>query len=306
MLKKLNLQVGDGRQWNAGNSTDQLNRLPCFSLTYRARTEENMPWRVGCLHLLMRAKIHLPTTKYQCVTASSAVRRVVMPEQARPQPALIEEQPAVLGVGDRKIRIDPWPLARTAAEHRTVELTRTGDSLVIEPQRLAWAKQLLHPLVLIAITGAIVSCIAAAIPLWLALPLFGTMFLLFVWVQLSNLQWIRFDRKENQLAFERRTGFRNRRRVDKSYPLDAIRAVQLLYSGHHSITESYTDGGGGQGDYHSHREFHGYELNLILDDSSTPRLHLLCLADWKWIRETGRQIGEFLGVSVIDKLYHGG
>jgi hypothetical protein len=228
-----------------------------------------------------------------------------MPEQARPQPALIEEQPAVLVVGDRKIRIDQWPLARTAAEHRTVVLTRTDDLLVIEPQRLAWAKHLLHPLVLIALTGAMVGCIAAGIPLWLALPLFGTMFLAFVWGNLSSWQWIRFDSKTNQLAFERRSGFRNRRRFDKSYPLDRIRAVQLLYSGHHSITESYSDCGGGQGGYQSHREFHGYELNLILDDVSNPRLHLLCLADWKWIRETGRQIGEFLGVSVIDKLYHG-
>jgi hypothetical protein len=28
--------------------------------------------------------------------------------------------------------------------------------------------------------------------------------------------------------------------------------------------------------------------------------------DWTWIRQTGRAIGEFLTVPVIDKLYHGG
>ena len=29
-------------------------------------------------------------------------------------------------------------------------------------------------------------------------------------------------------------------------------------------------------------------------------------ADWNWVRQTGQSIGEFLGVPVMDKLYHGG
>jgi hypothetical protein len=35
-------------------------------------------------------------------------------------------------------------------------------------------------------------------------------------------------------------------------------------------------------------------------------VNLASLSDWQWIRETGGHIAEFLGVPVIDKLYHGG
>jgi hypothetical protein len=105
------------------------------------------------------------------------------------------------------------------------------------------------------------------------------------------------------LIFERRVGFRNQRRIECTYPLETVRAVQLLHSGHQSVSETQ---GAGEQKYTSYREFDGYELNLVLENGSVPRLNLASLSDWQWIRETGGQIASFLGVPVIDKLYHGG
>jgi hypothetical protein len=82
--------------------------------------------------------------------------------------------------------------------------------------------------------------------------------------------------------------------------------VQLLHNGRHTIEERHQGGAPGGGDSYFVRSFHGYELNVVLDGTSPPRLNLLCLSDWKWIRESGQQIGEFLGVPVIDRLHHGG
>lgn len=79
--------------------------------------------------------------------------------------------------------------------------------------------------------------------------------------------------------------------------------MQLLHSGHRSVSETH---GAGEQQWTSNREFDGYELNLVLDDSPEPRVNLASLSDWQWIRETGGHIAEFLRVPVIDKLYHGG
>jgi hypothetical protein len=104
------------------------------------------------------------------------------------------------------------------------------------------------------------------------------------------------------LVIERKVGFRRRPRTERTCPLKAIQAVQLLYSGRHSVTEPQ---GAGEQATTSYREFFGYELNLVLDDPQMPRLNLFSLSEWQWIRQTGQLIGDFLAVPVIDKLHHG-
>jgi hypothetical protein len=204
-----------------------------------------------------------------------------MSEQLR-QPALIPAQPAVLVVGGRRIQVDEWPIAPAAAEYRFVELVRSDDSLTIRPKPLVWATQLLHPLVLAAAIGGVIAAIAAGVPWWLIAVVLAVLLIVFVFSQLTGRNWIRFDRRTKELVFERHVGFSYRPRVERTFPLESVCAVQLLYSGRHSITESHGDGS--PSDYYSHRQFHGYELNLIVDDSSKTRLNLLCMADWKWIR----------------------
>jgi hypothetical protein len=140
----------------------------------------------------------------------------------------------------------------------------------------------------------------------MALPIIVATFALIAMVvrnDLASMKWVTFDRRARLLVFERRVGFQNLRRVECTYPLETVRAVQLLHNGHRSVSETV---GAGEQQWISNREFNGYELNLVFDDKAVPRVNLASLSDWQWIRETGRRIADFLGVPAIDKLYHGG
>src|SRR5690348_12265096 len=90
----------------------------------------------GCVRKVAAVKSEPSRTKYWCgETASATTRAMTMAEQPGPQAALIPAQPAVLVVGDRRIPIDDWPLARSVEERRSVELRRPSDDvLVIEPK----------------------------------------------------------------------------------------------------------------------------------------------------------------------------
>jgi hypothetical protein len=230
-----------------------------------------------------------------------------MADQIAHQTTVLPEQPAMLVVGGRRILIDEWPLARSVDERCSMEVSRpSGDWLVIRQKKRAGAGLIIQGL-LVLLCGALPSAIAAAseAPWWVSI-LLGLAMLSFLILMirglLSRLRWVRFDRKAGRLVLERRAGFRRERRIDGVYPLTVIKAVQLLHNGRHSVTETQ---GAGEQQTVSHREFFGYKLNLLLDSPEQPRLHLFSLADWQWIRQTGQLIGEFLGVPVIDKLYHG-
>jgi hypothetical protein len=221
---------------------------------------------------------------------------------------LVSAQPTTLLVGDRKISIDDWPLARTVNENRPVQVALSNDRLVIEPKARSGAGQIVGVafmfLSAVAFPSLVVSLVG--LPVWLAVLIsvgvIGVLVLL-VRTGFASMRWITFDRRARQLVFERRVGFRNQRRIECTYPLDTVRAVQLLHSGRHSVSESQ---GAGEQQAMSYREFDSYELNLVLDDSAVRRLNLASLSDWQWIRETGGRIAEFLGVPLIDELYHGG
>jgi hypothetical protein len=231
-----------------------------------------------------------------------------MSEQTGHPATFVPAQPAVLVLGDRRIAIDEWPLARSVQERRSVEVNRPSDDvLLIEPMKRTGAGMILQS-TLVFLGGALPTTIAAAleVPMWLSV-LLGLLILsallMLVRSQLSSLRWIRIDRQAGKLVIERKVGFRRQPRTERTCPLTAIQAVQLLYSGRHSVTEPQ---GAGEQQTTSYREFCGYELNLVLDDPQMPRLNLFSLSDWQWIRETGQLMGDFLAVPVIDKLHHGG
>jgi hypothetical protein len=61
-----------------------------------------------------------------------------MSEQPRSPVTYIPAQPAALVVGDRRIPIDEWSLARSVDERRRMEVRRPSeDLLVIEPGKRA-------------------------------------------------------------------------------------------------------------------------------------------------------------------------
>jgi hypothetical protein len=231
-----------------------------------------------------------------------------MSDQLGSPVTLIPAQPAMLVVGERRIPIEEWPLASSVEERRSVELARPRDDvLVVEPKKRA-ATSVIARSLFVFLGGALPGAIAAVweVPWWLAILIGATvaaLLILLIRYQLSRQRWIRFDRTTGQLLIERRLGLGHERRVERTYPLHAIQAIQLLYNGRHSITEPQ---GAGDRQTFDHREFFGYELNLVLDDPQARRLNLLSLSDWRWLRETGEHLAAFLNVPVIDKLHHGG
>jgi hypothetical protein len=230
-----------------------------------------------------------------------------MPDQATEHAVLIPAQPAMLVLGDRRIPVPEWPLAPSVAERNTIELVRTeDDQLVIAPKPRTAASMILQALfAFICITLPTLFATLFELPVWLGLALttvIALVFVLFIRGQLSRLRWARFDRRSGRLVMERKIGFNRTVRVELDEPLTSILAIQLLYNGHHSVTEPQ---GAGEQQTTSHRTFYGYELNLLIDGRYAPRFCLVSLADWAWIREAGRSIGEFLGVPVIDALRHG-
>jgi hypothetical protein len=231
-----------------------------------------------------------------------------MPDQATEHAVLIPAQPAMLVLGDRRIPVYEWPLAPSVAERNTLDLVRTeDDQLVIAPKPRTGTSIVVQAIfAFVCITLPTLVATLFELPGWLGVALtvlIAAVFVLFIRGQLSSLRWTRFDRRSGRLVIERKIGFKRKVRVELDEPLTTILAVQLLYNGRHSVTEPQ-----GAGDQQSitHREFYGYELNLIVDGRYAPRWSLVSMADWAWIREAGRSLGEFLGVPVIDALRHGG
>jgi hypothetical protein len=83
--------------------------------------------------------------------------------------------------------------------------------------------------------------------------------------------------------------------VSKAHDLSKAIGVQLLYSGHFSI--SHAD------EYPS--SFHTYEMNVMFAEESISRLHICTHSDWAWMREVGELLSEFLDIPVVDQLHHG-
>jgi hypothetical protein len=231
-----------------------------------------------------------------------------MSEASRHQATLIPAQPATLVVGDRRLAIDEWPLARSVEERRSVEVRRPSEDLfLIEPKKRTALGIVARYLIAVAV-GAVPTAIGSAVdwPWWLSALLgvaLASLLVLAIRAELSRVRRVRFDRQAGRFTLERKVGFGREWRVECSHAIGAVLAVQLLHNGRHSITEPQ---GAGDQQTTSYRQFDGYELNLILDGLQPPRLNLVSTADWAWIRRTGQSIGEFLGVPVIDKLYHGG
>jgi hypothetical protein len=190
-------------------------------------------------------KILFSAAKYQCradVRSSGGANTIS--DQLGSPVTFIPAQPATLVVGERRIPVEEWPLASSIEEHRSVELTRPQDDvLVIEPKKRATSGMIAKSAFVFLggfLGGALPSVIAAAceVPWWLAIligvgvaSLLILVILLLIRSQLSLQRSMRFDRAAGQLLIERRVGFGQERRVERTYPLRAIQAIQLLYNG---------------------------------------------------------------------------
>ncbi len=214
--------------------------------------------------------------------------------------------PPVLKLNGREIAVDESPVATSVDDTRIVRiLIDTPDELVIGPNsRSVFRAAMVAAGIVFGGIGLTLLAMWDA-PIWVKLIVIGIGFILagaMVRTSLRWLWWLRFDRRAGRLVCERRVGFSPRRVTNWELPLNKVVAVQLLYNGSHTVTETT----GGDQPTTTTRRFYGYEINLVLDDPDRRRVHLYSLADWEWIRATGSRIGAYLGVPVIDKLHHGG
>jgi hypothetical protein len=227
-----------------------------------------------------------------------------MSEAHRPGIEYTPPSPAILTVAGREIAVEEWPLGSWPDENRGVDIQAgTADELVIGPRRGAARGAALPALAFLG--GAVPLAVVILnddLPVWLLVGLAALLLFLMVLLLRSNLRrrrWLRFDRRAGRLICQRRVGFSAERVTDWELPLAKIAAVQLLFSGSYSVTET------GEQQLPTSRQYYGYELNLVLDDPARGRISLYSFSDWHWVRETGNRIGAFLGVPVIDKLQHG-
>ena len=130
-----------------------------------------------------------------------------------------------------------------------------------------------------------------------------TLLVLGVLAVASGGRWVTFDRKRLLLTVKRRPfGWRREPRVVESRPLDDVAAVQLIFGGVAAELLS-------QSPYDDRsppitREHDWYEFNLSFRGSPESRMTLASGPDWVWMRQAGRELAEFLGVPLVDRLHH--
>jgi len=226
------------------------------------------------------------------------------------RPAAIEytpPTPATLKIDGREIAVDESPAAVSVDALRLVKvLSESPDELVVGTDRrtVTGAAALATGVVAggVGLTLLLMwdaPTYAMLIPIVIGLGIAAAM----VRAALRSLWRLRFDRRAGRLACEYRAGFAPRMTTSWELPLGKVVAVQLLYNGSHTVTETL---GAGEQQLTTTRRYYGYEINLVLDDSGRRRVNLYSCADWESVRQTGNRIGTFLGVPVIDKLHHGG
>jgi hypothetical protein len=120
----------------------------------------------------------------------------------------------------------------------------------------------------------------------------------------SGGRWVTFDRKGRLLTVKRRPfGWRREPRVVESWALSEVAAIQLVYGG---VAEEVVS----PSPYDDRsppitREYDWYEFNVVFRGSTQVRLTITSGPDWGWMRQAGRELAEFLGVPLVDRLYHG-
>jgi len=223
---------------------------------------------------------------------------------------VIPSQPARLQIGDREIAVPAQPMSHESRNRRQVELlTGDPDCFILVPlSRSAWMGWVFG-LMLAGLVGFlwVLGGVSLEGGRWWGLIFFlvSLPFLAIIVLMVRSTlygkgpQRFQFDRRKGELIIDRRRGLRTEYESDATRSLNDIAAIQLLYSGYHSIRQTF-DGGPT-----TREQFYTYEMNLVFSDPQQARLHLCTHADWEWMREKGQILADFLGVPVVDQLCQG-
>lgn len=223
---------------------------------------------------------------------------------------VLPAQPARLRIGDREFPVATQPLSTEARNDRQVELvTSDPHCFLLKPlagfRSMAWLMGLMLAGLFIFLW--VLGLRAVWGGGWWGLVFFvlGLPFLAILFLMAKHTLYgkgprqFRFDRRKGELIVERRLGLSQEYISEAVYALHDVAAIQLLYSGYHSIVHTSDSGPT------TSVQFHTFEMNVVFGDAQQSRLHLCTHADWKWMRESGQKLGEFLRVPVIDQLCQG-
>ena len=224
------------------------------------------------------------------------------------------EEPQIVQTGERDLGVDQIPLTTGwDAGRRDVELKRlSAVCMAIEPRTSDWP--LMISVVLGLSAGPIVGLVFTLLPgfgrnaPWglriLSLVLAGVFVVLLLVGSLaigSGRRWHRFDRAGGLFTVSRRPFWLVWRplKLVSSHPLTDLVGVQVIDCGWQDYTlevgEAGTPGSVVYG------KSHGYQLNLILNDKTEPRLNIARHSDGKWMKDAGRQLADFLEVPFFDR-----
>jgi len=190
-----------------------------------------------------------------------------------------------------------------------------ADCLVLEPER--WAALRPLPLLLAGAAGPVAGLVyllleegrgnaggVGAIILGAGSLAVSALLLAAALAPRGFHRWVRFDRRTGLMTVSRRpVGFRRRLQAVRSHRLADIVGVQLMYAGWQS--EAVEIGEPGAPGSVTYRNYHAYQLNLVVADRAEPRLNLCSHSDPAWMREAGQRLAGFLGVPVLDQLPRG-
>ncbi len=193
-----------------------------------------------------------------------------------------DDQPVTLQVGARTVTVEIAPLRAASANFRTATLVEpAAGCLELRP---SWGLRLF------GLAFALFGLMPFGI-LWAAWPddpyapyLVGGVGAVFLIVGLVLLLYgyrARFDRNNGEMTYGF-TGFRRTR------PLAEVLAVQLIDGG----LQDSSDG----------PSYRTWQLNLVLDDASQPRVCLANHAHLSYTRWAGARLADFLDVPLLDQL----
>jgi hypothetical protein len=169
---------------------------------------------------------------------------------------------------------------------------------------LLWRALIIFGLSAGPIAGMIYTMVETEDAVWQAIGVVSLllMVLFMVWALRGAQVWVRFDRGTGLMTVGRRrwAGLHPSIVVSRSRPLAQIVRVQLLDGGEHTVHMEIGEPGTPGSVYF--KQYRSYQLNLVLDDRSEPRVNLVCHADRQWMRQAGERLAAFLGVPLVDHL----
>lgn len=102
-----------------------------------------------------------------------------------------------------------------------------------------------------------------------------------------------FDRDTRLMTVQRCFGLNKTPRLIATYSLDDVVALQLLFRYYKAVQAGVEV---------THFKKQSYEMNLVFRNAYPPRVNLAVHADWRWMRQAGTRLGEFLDIPVADQL----